>query len=272
LVSAYTHSASPVVVHIQRRGGNKKGQATTILPDFVLVRNEVSTPAADHSAQLYGLMYAGVPSINSLNSIYMFSQRPLVHAELNRINKRLGDDHFPLIPQNYFSSHAAMMYCLPFPAVAKVGHAHAGYGKMRIQHHHDMDDFRSVVAMTKTYCTAEPYYEGAYDLRIQKIGARIRVFKRTSVSGTWKTNTGSAHLETVPLTDEYKGWAEEASQMFGGLDILTVDVLHAEKTNKEYILEVNGTSSGLSPDTEKEDNEDIRDLVLAKMNALFVTK
>lgn len=267
LVAAYTHSGQPTVVHIQKRS-NKP--ATTFLPDFVLVRNEVSTPEADYSAQLFGLMYAGVPSVNSLQSIYMFCQRPIVHAELNKINRRLGEEQFPVIPQNYFSKHSAMMYTLPFPAVAKVGHAHAGFGKMRIQNHHDMDDFRTVVAMTKTYCTAEPYIEGSYDLRIQKIGPRIRVFKRTSVSGAWKTNTGSSHLESIPLTDEYQRWAEEASHMFGGLDILTVDVLHSEKTGKEVILEVNGTSSGLSPETEAEDNEDIRDLVLAKMNALFV--
>jgi hypothetical protein len=31
-----------------------------------------------------------------------------------------------------------------FPAVVKVGHAHAGYGKMKIYDHHDFADFASM--------------------------------------------------------------------------------------------------------------------------------
>ena len=79
-----------------------------------------------------------------------------------------------------------------FPAVVKVGHAHAGFGKMKIVHHHDFADFKSVIALTTHYCTGEPFYNGVYDLRIQKLGDRYRAFKRFSVSGNWKTNTGSS--------------------------------------------------------------------------------
>ena len=41
------------------------------------------------------------------------------------------------------------------------------------------------------------------------------------------------------------------------------------KTGEDYILEVNGTSSGLSPARAAEDNRHIADLVLQKMNNLF---
>lgn len=48
----------------------------------------------------------------------------------------------------------------------------------------------SVMALSRDYCTGEPYYEGEYDLRIQKIGSNhYRAFKRISM-GNWKTNTG----------------------------------------------------------------------------------
>eukprot|EP00455_Lapot_gusevi_P009364 TRINITY_DN14189_c0_g1_i3.p1 TRINITY_DN14189_c0_g1~~TRINITY_DN14189_c0_g1_i3.p1 ORF type:complete len:237 (-),score=49.84 TRINITY_DN14189_c0_g1_i3:37-747(-) len=214
------------------------------------------------------LMYADIPSVNSLSSIYNFLERPLVHAELLKINRRLGDDVFPLVPQNYFASHREMFYGLPFPAVVKVGHAHAGFGKMKIANHHDFDDFRGVMALTSHYCTAEPFLHGEYDLRIQKIADHYRVFKRITISGNWKTNTGSSHLEEIELTPQYKMWADEACHMFGGLDICTVDVLHTDD-GKEYILEVNGTSSGLSPFCAAQDNQYIKELVLEKMNAQF---
>ena len=113
--------------------------------------------------------------------------------------------------------------------------------------------------------------EGDYDLRIQKIGAdHYRAYKRVSVSGTWKTNTGCSMLEEIEVSDKYKRWADEASTLFGGLDILTVDAIHDVASDTEIILEVNGTSSGLGPDRADEDNVHIRDLVLFKMNAAIV--
>lgn len=268
-VCGYSHSKEPLVVNICRRNPSKGQRKNgTFMPDFVLVRNEVYTPEEDFRPQLFGLMYGGLPSVNSLSSIYSFCERPLIHGELLKIHRRLGEG-FPLIEQNYFANHKGFMYCLGFPAVVKVGHAHAGAGKMKIANHRDMEDFRSVVQMTQTYCTAEPYHEGAFDLRIQKIGKHYRAYKRMSLSGTWKTNTQSSHLEEVEVTPEYKRWADEASAIFGGLEILTVDAIHAVKDDKDYILEVNGTSSGLCPENAEQDNEHIRDLVVEKLNELF---
>jgi len=243
--------------------------AMTCMPDFVLIRNEVYTCDEDHRAKLYGLIYSGIPSINNLQSIYNLCERPIIFAELIKIQKKYGDG-FPLIAQEYFAQHRGMMYGNTFPAVAKIGHAHAGQGKMRVMTHHDMADFRSVVAMTKTYVTVEPYFEGEYDLRIQKIGSHYRVYKRKSISGNWKTNTGSSALDVLDLTPTYKKWVDLASEMMGGLDILTVDALHCTKSGLEFILEVNGGSSGLAPEQAEEDNEHIADLVISKLNAIFV--
>ena len=55
--------------------------------------------------------------------------------------------------------------------------------------------------------------------------------------------------------------------MFGGLDIGTVDLLHEEETGREYIIEVNGTSSGLAPDHAAEDNGHVLELTMERMNA-----
>ena len=116
-----------------------------------------------------------------------------------------------------------MMYGGAFPAVLKVGHAHAGQGKMRVPNHKDWEDARSVVAMTDgKHCTAEPFIEGDFDLRIQKIGDHFRLFRRVDISGNWKTNTGCAAVEELPMEPRYREWAEAAGTLFGGLDICTV--------------------------------------------------
>lgn len=106
-------------------------------------------------------------------------------------------------------------------------------------------------------------------IRIQKIGPHIRAFRRIGISGEWKTNTGTSLMEEVPVEECWKVWADKAASMFGGLDILTVDAIVEDTSGKEYILGVNGTSSGLHPDYAEEDNSHLRDLVIEKLNKLY---
>jgi len=211
-----------------------------------------------------GFLFADLPAANSLSSIWMQCSRPAVQGQLHALQKRLGAA-FPVVKQHFASSHRALMYGYTFPAVVKVGSAHAGAGKMKILDHRQMSDFRSVLQMMPEHCTVEPFIEGVEDLRIQKIGANYRAFRRQSLSGEWKTNTGTSHMEEVAVEDRWRLWADEASALFGGLDICTVDAL-VEESGKEWILEVNGTSSGLFPDCAEEDNRHIRDIVLEQMN------
>lgn len=93
----------------------------------------------------------------------------------------------------------------------------------------------------------------------------VRAFKRVSMSGDWKTNTGTSIAEEIEVTPAFRRWVVEASKSFGGMDICTVDAIHNSEDGKDYILEMNGTSSGLFPDREIEDNECIRDLVLQRI-------
>lgn len=53
-----------------------------IVPDFLLVRSEVRgvTNEQDFRNSLFGLMFASVPSVNSLHSIYCFLERPVVQV------------------------------------------------------------------------------------------------------------------------------------------------------------------------------------------------
>jgi hypothetical protein len=47
-------------------------------------------------------------------------------------------------------------YGFTFPAVVKVGSAHAGAGKMQITDHHQMSDFRSVLVRLPHIGMASP--------------------------------------------------------------------------------------------------------------------
>ncbi|CAH2075336.1 unnamed protein product, partial [Iphiclides podalirius] len=77
-------------------------------PDFVLVRQNVRDAGADHRALLLGLKFGGVPSINSLNSIYHFQDRPWVFGHLLQLQRRLGRENFPLIEQTYYHNYTDM--------------------------------------------------------------------------------------------------------------------------------------------------------------------
>lgn len=71
-------------------------------------------------------------------------------------------------------------------------------------------------------------------------------------------------LEQLTMTERYKLWVDEVSELFGGLEICALEII-VGKDGKEHIIEVNDSALTLMGDSQEEDRRHIADLVTHRM-------
>jgi glutathione synthase/RimK-type ligase-like ATP-grasp enzyme len=261
-ISLSAYSEAGVSIDICR-GENRV--VRSLRPDFVLLRQHTRDATDNWKNVILGLQYGGIPSINSLHSIYNFMDKPWVFAQLIQIQKRLGKEKFPLIEQCYYPNYKEMLVSSKFPIVVKIGHAHSGSGKVKVENQQSFQDIASLTAVANSYSTTELLVEAQCDIYIEKIGNSYKAFTRKSVSGNWKASSGSVVLEQIAMTERYRMWADECSLLFGGLDMLAVQAVQA-KDGQEYIIDVTDSSMALlGGGAQGDDYRQVVDLVVNKM-------
>lgn len=154
----------------------------------------------------------------------------------------------------------------------KLGHFHAGLGKLRVDSLVHFQELLSVLACIGNYLTVEPYIDAKCDIHIQKIGNNYKAFMRKSISGGWKSNIGSAVLEQIAVSDKHKQWAEEVANLFGGLDLVTIEIVET-KDNQQFIYEVTGSvGMTLMGEQQEEDRRLIAELITIKMQQALTSQ
>jgi glutathione synthase/RimK-type ligase-like ATP-grasp enzyme len=238
-------------------------------PSLLAVRNAVRGIALigrlpDYHHILFGFAHAGIPIVNNIWAVLTELNRPMMYGGLLAIQRRIGPDVFPLIPQTHYPSFQTTTTSPGLPFVLKIGWPHAGNGKIRVREDGDFEDIRSVVVVSNTYAIADPFIEADCELRIVFIAPDFyRVQERRSMG--WKINIGFGNFrEDIEMTSMYKLWCAEVRGAFGELDTFALDV-SVTKDGRHYILEVNGSDQRFAPEHRDDHYEHSRELVRNKL-------
>ncbi|XP_055553676.1 synapsin-2-like isoform X3 [Falco cherrug] len=124
---ASTHGALSITIDTPR-GGTRR-----VHPDFVLVR-ECPEGGAEGATRrlLVGLQLGGVPSTDPLPALYAFAHPPCLFAKLAQLQRELGPEAFPLVPQGFCNHPRGLLTAPTFPMMVTFSPAPAGVGKVRV--------------------------------------------------------------------------------------------------------------------------------------------
>mgnify|MGYP000905508953 CR=1 FL=1 len=128
----------------------------------------------------------------------VFQDRQLMFSRLLRVQRALGKENMPLIPQIYCQTHQDLMNLIgsssvTLPCLVRTGPL--GKGKIKIDNLQMLKDFASILSTTGQSCTIEQFLDAKCDLIVQKLGTSLKLFKR---------NVQFLHVGGAKLVDRTK--------------------------------------------------------------------
>ncbi|VDK17488.1 unnamed protein product [Anisakis simplex] len=210
------------------------------------------------------LLRGGVQTLNTTENVHSFLNKNWMYHQLQKIASTNGHGIFPLLEQTYYPSFQHFNACSRFPVVVRVGNGTHGIGKIKIDDEHHLNELEGAIqALGGGEVLVEPFVEIKYDVHLQKIGSEMKAFIRKGISNSWRSNVGSAMLEQIPVTNRHRQWLCMVSEAFGGMDILSLDLL-VTKDGREIIHDANDVITFLG-DSQEDDRRAIADLIQAHM-------
>lgn len=131
---------------------------------------------------------SGMPSTNSLHSLYNFVHVPWVQAQLSRIQARVGKDQFPIVKTTMLPNAASLRRYRDFPAIIISGNRNDARLRVRnreqvniiiiftpvLHMRFQIEDVIPILQQTKEYLLVQPMIQPVYELHIIRIGERFR--------------------------------------------------------------------------------------------------
>ena len=182
--------------------------------DAVLWRVGAIRPRTAHRHALELIRLAGVPCLNSAQTLLRGFERLAMLAELREVG-------VPLIGFTAALGEGILEAIQPaLPCVLKLGNWHGGRGKARLSAPESWQDALDLALTSEDYATIEPFIDYRRDVRVMVVGARVWAMERTS--SAWKVNRGHAQSEMVEAPASLVDWTRRA-QTHLGADILGLD-------------------------------------------------
>jgi len=190
--------------------------------DAALWRVGAIRPLAEHRHALEALRLAGVPCVNSPQTLLRGFERLSMLAELREVG-------VPMLPFSLALGEGALEAMQPeLPCVLKVGNRHGGIGKARLETMESWLDARDVALAAPDYATTEAYISYRRDVRVMIIGEKLWAMERKSEG--WKVNRGAAQPTIIPVPDEPREWTRRVQEHLNA-DILGLDWIETPQGN-----------------------------------------
>ncbi len=188
--------------------------AGAIRADAVLWRVGAIRAVPEHRHALELIRLAGIPCVNSAQTLLRGFERLSMLAEL----RELG---VPMIPFSAALGEGALEALeQELPCVLKVGNWHGGIGKARLRSREEWLDARDLALAAPDYATVEPFVDYQRDVRVLVVGERMWAMERQS--SAWKVNRGEATIRLIEPPAELAEWTRRVASHLSA-DILGLD-------------------------------------------------